>query len=156
METVYVMNEKEKAMAGGMLFVLLIVGGLYWGFITLFPSEESRLDSAKSLQSQVERDLHAMESDLSSLERSSKGPRESVNLGDTGSTLHALKERLASSEAACKKIGRQVDKLQKSQAVDMQLQAAGLAKEAQTAREKLPPLARRVADVEQKLKQLIE
>ncbi len=156
METVYVLNDKEKAMAGGMLLVLLIVGGLYWGFTTLFPSEEARLSSAKSMQSEVARELVNVEDYLSSLERTAQGPKESVNLGYAGSTLHDLKERVASCQANCKKIARDVAKLQKSQAVDMQLESAGLAKEAQAAREKLPTLAKRVADVEPKLKKLLE
>lgn len=156
MQTVYVMNENEKAMTGGLLLIALVIGGLYWGFTTLFPSEESRLSSAQSLQSQVERDVQAIEREVSSLERIVEGPKESVDLGHTGSTLHSLKENVASSEAACKKIGKHVDKLAKSQNVDMQLQAAGLAKESKAAREKLPALEKRAADVEQKLKKLLE
>ncbi len=156
MQTVYVLSEKEKAASGAVILVLLLVGGAYWGFTSLFPSDAARLSAAKIAEMDLGADIREMERLLSSLEPIVAAPNQDTNLGSTGASLHTLKERLSNAEGACSTLDRHIAKLKKSSAVEMQLQAAGLDKDAATAREKLPPLAKRVAAVEQRLRHLVE
>lgn len=158
MQTVYVMNEKEKALTG--LFVVLLalgVGG-YFGFKWLFPSEADRLSTCRAARSDVEGQFQNLHSQLHSLEfwADQEKAWTSEDTTRVGSSLKNTKNELEETRSNVRTIAYNAGKLKKSDDLSTRLQADGYSKFATESSPKLDALKARLDKVEQKLAERLQ
>lgn len=156
MNTVYVMNEKEKEMAGCLVLILLLAIGGWFGFKWLFPSAEDRLHSAQTAERQLESSISQLQLHLASLEAQTKeGKLTTANaLERAGERLKRARDERSSAVSAREKLLTLGSKLEKHGEVDMQLRGKGFVKRAEEAAPVLEKLSVELDSLEQKVQQL--
>jgi hypothetical protein len=125
---VWVMDDKQKAMAGCITLVLLVVLGGWWGYNQIFRSDQDRLWDANWVKSDLENEMRSLDSDVPRAEHEvvSQGvtagePKALVEAGDAiswaTSMLKQARGHLSTVETSARHLKRSSDPAMRAEGI---------------------------------------